>query len=110
MTENPVFARIRQDLDENAVVLYMKGSPAFPQCGFSAAVAEVLKRLQVSYKGVDVLRDPELREGIKEFTDWPTLPQLYVRGEFVGGCDIVRAMYANGELTALLDMKKVPHA
>ncbi|CCG40843.1 Grx4 family monothiol glutaredoxin [Magnetospirillum molischianum] len=95
---NPVFDRIRQDITENDVVLYMKGTPMFPQCGFSAAVVQVLSGLGVTFKGIDVLVDPSLREAIKQFTNWPTIPQLYVKGEFVGGCDIIREMAANGEL------------
>ncbi|MEW5727971.1 MAG: Grx4 family monothiol glutaredoxin [Pseudomonadota bacterium] len=104
---NPVFERIQQDITENSVVLYMKGTPMFPQCGFSAAVVQVLSDLGVKFKGIDVLVDPSLREGIKQFTNWPTIPQLYVKGEFVGGCDIVREMAANGELQALLKDKGV---
>ncbi|MGE5504407.1 MAG: Grx4 family monothiol glutaredoxin [Actinomycetota bacterium] len=107
---NPVFDRIRQDISENEVVLYMKGTPMFPQCGFSAAVVQVLSDLGVKFKGIDILVDPSLREGIKQFTNWPTLPQLYVKGEFVGGCDIVREMAASGELKTLLDQKGVAHA
>ena len=95
---NPVFDRIKQDLTENDVVLYMKGTPMFPQCGFSAAVVQVLTDLGVKFKGIDILVDPSLREGIKQYTNWPTLPQLYVKGEFVGGCDIVREMFQSGEL------------
>jgi len=102
---NPVFERIKQDITENDVVLYMKGTPMFPQCGFSAAVVQVLTDLGVKFKGVDILVDPSLREGIKQFTNWPTLPQLYVKGEFVGGCDIVREMAASGELEGLLKEK-----
>jgi len=107
---NPVFERIKQDITENDVVLYMKGTPMFPQCGFSAAVVQVLTDLGVKFKGIDILVDPSLREGIKQFTNWPTLPQLYVKGEFVGGCDIVREMAANGELKALLAEKGIPTA
>lgn len=107
---NPVFERIKQDITENDVVLYMKGTPMFPQCGFSAAVVQVLTDMGVKFKGVDILVDPSLREGIKQFTNWPTLPQLYVKGEFVGGCDIVREMAANGELKALLADKGVATA
>jgi monothiol glutaredoxin len=81
----------------------MKGTPVFPQCGFSAAVVQALSNLGVKFKGIDVLQDPELREGIKRFTNWPTIPQLYVKGEFVGGCDIIREMYQSGELTELLN-------
>lgn len=102
MSDNPVFDRIRQEIDENPVVLYMKGTPMFPQCGFSAAVVQILSELGVKFKGIDVLSDPSLREGIKQFTNWPTIPQLYVQGEFVGGCDIVREMAANGELAQLM--------
>lgn len=98
MSDNPVFDRIRQEIDGQPVVLFMKGTPVFPQCGFSAAVVQVLTLLGVQFKGVDVLADPQIREGIKAFSDWPTIPQLYVKGEFVGGCDIIREMYENGEL------------
>ncbi len=94
--------RIQQDLDENQVVLFMKGTPVFPQCGFSATVVQVLNHLGVKFKGVDVLQDPGLRQGVKEFTNWPTIPQLYVKGEFVGGCDIIREMFQSGELQELL--------
>ena len=107
MSDNPVFERIRQDISENGVVLYMKGTPIFPQCGFSAAVVQILGRVGVKFKGIDVLVDPSLREGIKQFSDWPTIPQLYVKGEFVGGCDIVREMFETGELQSLLSEKGV---
>ena len=107
MTGNPVFERIQQDISDNAVVLYMKGTPMFPQCGFSAAVVQILSELGVKFKGIDVLVDPSLRDGIKQFTSWPTIPQLYVKGEFVGGCDIIREMAANGELQTLLKDKGV---
>lgn len=110
MTENPVFDQIRRDISDNDVVLYMKGSPVFPQCGFSAAVVEALSILGVKFKGVDVLPDPGLREGIKEFSNWPTIPQLYVKGEFVGGCDIVRDMFQTGELKNLLAAQSVEMA
>jgi monothiol glutaredoxin len=110
MSDNPVFEQIKQDIGGNDVVLYMKGTPVFPQCGFSAAVVEVLSRLGVKFKGVDVLTDPGVREGIKQFSSWPTIPQLYVKGEFVGGCDIVREMYASGELSQLLKDKGVSAA
>jgi monothiol glutaredoxin len=100
--------KIQSDIQNNPVVLYMKGTPAFPQCGFSSAVVQVLGKLGVAFKGVNVLEDPLLREGIKEFTQWPTIPQLYVKGEFIGGCDIVREMYQNGELQALFtDLQEV---
>ncbi len=110
MTSNPVHERIRQDITQNEVVLYMKGTPVFPQCGFSAAVVQVLSELGVKFKGIDVLTDPSLREGIKTFSDWPTIPQLYVKGEFIGGCDIVREMYETGELAALMESKGVERA
>ncbi len=100
--DSPVFDRIRNDIAQNDVVLYMKGTPVFPQCGFSAAVVSVLNHLGVPFHGIDVLADPELRQGVKDFTNWPTIPQLYVKGEFVGGCDIVREMYQSGELAELL--------
>ena len=105
--ENPVFERINQDVSDNDVVLYMKGSPVFPQCGFSAALVQILTVLEVKFKGIDVLTDPSLRDGIKQFSDWPTIPQLYVKGEFVGGCDIVREMYETGELTEHLRGKGI---
>lgn len=103
----PVFDRIKKDLSENDVVLYMKGTPVFPQCGFSAAVVQILSILQVPFKGIDILPDAELRQGIKDFTNWPTIPQLYVKGEFVGGCDIVREMYESNELQAMLKEKGI---
>jgi len=94
---------IRDQVKSNHVVLYMKGTPQFPQCGFSATVVEILKRSGVSdYLAVDVLADPEIRQGIKDYANWPTIPQLYVDGEFVGGCDIVREMYQAGELPQVL--------
>ena len=107
MTNNPVIQRIRQDISDNDVVLYMKGTPVFPQCGFSAAVVQVLSDLGVKFKGIDVLTDPSLRQGVKEFSSWPTIPQLYVKGEFIGGCDIVREMYSSGELRELLQTRGV---
>ncbi len=102
--------QIRQEVSDNDVVLFMKGSPVFPQCGFSAAVVEMLSNLGVKFKGIDVLSDPELREGIKQFSNWPTIPQLYVKGEFVGGCDIIQEMYQSGEFEALLNTKEVERA
>ncbi len=105
--DNLVADRIRQEIEGNDVVLYMKGSPVFPQCGFSAAVVQLLSHLSVKFKGVDVLQDPSLRQGVKEFSNWPTIPQLYVKGEFVGGCDIVREMAENGELETLMSDKGV---
>lgn len=107
---NPIFDQIKKDIGENDVVLYMKGTPQFPQCGFSAAVVQVLNHFGVAYKGINVLADQGIREGIKEFAQWPTIPQLYVKGEFVGGCDIVREMAESGELESLLKEKQVPTA
>ena len=105
--ENPVHQRISQEVADNEVVVYMKGTPVFPQCGFSAAVVEILSHMGVRFKGIDVLTDPPLREGIKSYSDWPTIPQLYVKGEFVGGCDIVREMYQTGELQTLFDSQGI---
>ena len=102
---NPVFERIEADIKANPVVLYMKGTPVFPQCGFSARVVQILSHLQVPFKGVNVLEDGEIREGIKAYTNWPTIPQLYVQGEFVGGCDIIMEMFQAGELQSLLKEK-----
>ena len=107
MSENPVFKQIEHEISANDVVLFMKGTPVFPQCGFSAAVVQVLSELGVKFKSFDVLTDPSLRQGIKEFSSWPTIPQLYVKGEFIGGCDIVREMYASGELQELLQTRGV---
>ena len=98
MSDNPTFDRIKQDITDNEIVLYMKGTPVFPQCGFSAAVVQILTHLGVPFKGIDILADPELREGVKVYSSWPTIPQLYVKGEFVGGCDIIREMFETGEL------------
>ncbi|HEX5319581.1 MAG TPA: Grx4 family monothiol glutaredoxin [Stellaceae bacterium] len=100
--------RIRQQIAETPVVLFMKGTPVFPQCGFSAAVVQILSHMGVKFRGVDVLSDPSVRQGIKEFSNWPTIPQLYVKGEFVGGCDIIREMFENGELQQMLEEKGVP--
>ena len=93
--------RIEKEISSNDVVLFMKGTPIFPQCGFSSMVSQVLNHIGVEFKGVDVLAEPTLREGIKEFSDRPTIPQLYVKGKFIGGCDIVKEMYENGELQEL---------
>lgn len=101
--------QIQNDISSNNVVLYMKGNEKFPMCGFSSTVVQILKKLHVEFKAVDVLQDMELREGIKNFTNWPTIPQLYIKGEFIGGCDIVREMYQSGELQALLDEKGVEY-
>lgn len=102
--------RIKALVDGNDIVLFMKGVPAAPQCGFSAALAQILEKLDVPYESVNVLADPFIREGIKEFSNWPTIPQLYVKGEFVGGCDIVREMFQAGELTTLLAEKGIKAA
>ena len=102
-----VFDKIRKDLASYDVVLYMKGSEKFPMCGFSATVVQIFKTLNVEFKSVDVLQDLETREGIKAFTNWPTIPQLYIKGEFIGGCDIVREMYQMGELQELLTEKEI---
>ena len=99
--------RIKGIIDKSDIVLFMKGVPAAPQCGFSAAVVQILARLAVPFDSVDVLSDPEVREGIKVFSNWPTIPQLYIKGEFVGGCDIVREMFQAGELAALLSEKGI---
>jgi monothiol glutaredoxin len=101
------FERIREEIGGNDVVLFMKGTPVFPQCGFSATVVQVLSRLGLKFKGVDILADPAVRTHLKEFSDWPTFPQLYVKGEFVGGCDIVREMYQSGELQQYLADKGI---
>jgi monothiol glutaredoxin len=107
---NVTTERIKGIVGGNDVVLFMKGVPAAPQCGFSAAVVQILSQLAVPFKGVDVLSDQEIREGIKAYSDWPTIPQLYVKGEFVGGCDIVREMFQAGELTTLLSDKGIAAA
>jgi monothiol glutaredoxin len=98
MSDNPAFEQIKQTIANDDVVLFMKGTPVFPQCGFSSLVVQVLSHMGVSFSGVNVLEDMGVREGIKEFSNWPTIPQLYVKGEFVGGCDIIREMFENGEL------------
>ena len=100
--DTSILTRIQNDVESNQVMLYMKGTPVFPQCGFSAAVVAVLNNVGVEYHSVNVLEDPGVREGIKEYANWPTIPQLYVNGEFVGGCDIIREMYQTGELTQYL--------
>ena len=105
--ENAATQRIQQLIQNSDVVLFMKGSPVFPQCGFSAATVGVLNHLGVKFNSVNVLDDQSIREGIKEFTNWPTIPQLYVKGEFVGGCDIIREMYEAGELSELFSSKGI---
>jgi monothiol glutaredoxin len=104
---NPAIAEIQAQIDANPVLLFMKGTPMFPQCGFSARVIQILKHAGVPFKTVNVLEDQEIREGIKAFSNWPTIPQLYVKGEFIGGCDIVTEMYQSGELQTLLAEKGV---
>jgi len=99
---------IRKTVTENDVVLYMKGTPVFPQCGFSSTVVQILDYLGVNYEAVNVLDNPEIRQGIKEFNNWPTIPQIFVKGEFVGGCDIMREMFETGELKSLLAEKEIP--
>ena len=99
--------KIQNIIDENDVLLFMKGTPVMPQCGFSAAVVGVLSHMGIKYNSVNVLEDPEIREGIKEFSDWPTIPQLYVKKEFVGGCDIVTEMFESGELLEMLNTKGI---
>ena len=99
--------QIKQMIKENDVCLFMKGTPDSPQCGFSMAVSNILKHLKVNFKGVNVLENENLRQGIKDFSDWPTIPQLYVKGDFIGGCDIVKEMFENGELKNILAEKKI---
>jgi monothiol glutaredoxin len=101
------FEEIKKTIEDNKVVLYMKGTKDFPQCGFSATVVQILKNLNVNFVDINVLTNPEIREGIKEFSDWPTIPQLYVDGEFIGGCDIVKEMFQAQELQELLKDKKI---
>ena len=99
--------KISSLIKENNICLFMKGTPDAPQCGFSMAVSNVLKHLNVKFKGINVLEDENLRQGIKDFSDWPTIPQLYVKAEFIGGCDIVKEMFEKGELKKLLETKKI---
>ena len=99
--------KIKKLNNDNQVCLFMKGTPDAPQCGFSMAVSNVLKHLNVNFKGINVLEDENLRQGIKDFSDWPTIPQLYVKGEFIGGCDIVKDMFEKGELKKILEEKKL---
>ena len=99
--------QIKKEIDSNDICLFMKGTPDAPQCGFSMAVSNMLKILEVEFKGINVLENQNLREGIKKFSDWPTIPQLYVKGEFVGGCDIIKEMYENGELKKVLENKGI---
>jgi len=100
---------IRDEINKHEVCLFMKGTPDVPQCGFSLAVSNVLKHLQVKFKGIDVLENPEIRQGIKEFSDWPTIPQLYIKGDFIGGCDIIKEMFEKGELQNKLKEKNISY-
>ncbi len=106
MNEN-IKKKIVEELNKNEVCLFMKGSPEVPQCGFSLAVSNVLKHLKINFKGINVLENGELREGIKEYSDWPTIPQLYIKGEFIGGCDIVKEMFEKGDLQKKFEEKKI---
>jgi len=99
--------KIKTIIDSNNIVLFMKGTPEAPQCGFSMAVSNILKHLKVKFEGINVLENNEIRQGIKDYTDWPTIPQLYIKGEFVGGCDIVKEMFEKGELKKLLENKSL---
>ncbi len=110
MTDTPTHTAIDTAVKADDIVLFMKGNPNFPQCGFSATVVDILNHVGVTFKTYDVLSDPDLREGIKEFSDWPTIPQLYVKGEFIGGCDIIREMFSEGELASLFEEKGIKKA
>ena len=99
--------KIKELIQKNDICLFMKGVPESPQCGFSMAVSNILKHLNVNFKGINVLEDENIRQGIKEYSDWPTIPQLYVKGEFIGGCDIVKEMFEKGELKTLFESKKI---
>ena len=110
MSDTPVLERIQNAVNTNDVLLFMKGTPDFPQCGFSSTVAQILDYLDVDYAAVNVLEDMEVREGVKQFSNWPTIPQLYVKGEFVGGCDILKEMFEQGELKPYLEEKGVVEA
>jgi monothiol glutaredoxin len=107
MTDTAAQDEIKSKIDANPVVLFMKGTPQFPQCGFSSTVVQILDHLGVEYRSENVLESDDIRQGIKQFSDWPTIPQLYVKGEFVGGCDIIREMFENGELRQFLQTKGI---
>ena len=100
-------AIINKEIEDNDVLLFMKGTPAFPMCGFSARVVEILNNLEIKFHSINVLDSPEIREGIKKHSNWPTIPQLYIKKEFIGGCDIVKEMFENGELSKLLENKNI---
>lgn len=110
MSDNPAHAQIAKTVGENDVVLFMKGTPTFPQCGFSSTVVQVFDYLGVDYASVNVLEDPAVRQGIKEVNNWPTIPQVFVKGEFIGGCDIVREMFESGEMRTMLADKGIEMA
>ncbi len=107
MSDNPILGQIENEIKNNDVVLFMKGTKEMPQCGFSSVVVQILGHCGVSFRDINVLADPALRDGIKQFSNWPTIPQLYVKGEFIGGCDIAREMYQSGELQDLLKQKGI---
>jgi len=107
--DEQVKSTIENQIDNNEVCLFMKGTPDEPQCGFSMAVSNILKILEVNFKGINVLADQSIRDGIKTYSDWPTIPQLYVKKEFVGGCDIIKEMYENGDLKKLFDNKGIQY-
>lgn len=109
MSKNEVFKQIKEHVSNNEVVLFMKGTADFPQCGFSAMVVGILQALGLKFKDINVLADNELRQAIKEYSDWPTIPQLYIGGEFIGGCDIVRELYESGELNNILKVAYTSH-
>ena len=107
--DEQVKSTIKNQIDNNEVCLFMKGTPDEPQCGFSMAVSNILKILEVNFKGINVLADQSIRDGIKTYSDWPTIPQLYVKKEFIGGCDIIKEMYETGDLKKLFDNKGIPY-
>ena len=108
MLSEKVKNKIENSIQKNDVCLFMKGSPDAPQCGFSMAVSNVLKHLEIIFAGINILEDSDLRDGIKIYSEWPTIPQLYIKGEFIGGCDIVKEMFENGELQKILSTKSIP--
>ena len=107
MSETNIQDYIKKEVSESEVLLFMKGTPVFPQCGFSSTVVQILTQIGVKYKSIDVLSDNEIRQGIKEFSDWPTIPQLYVKGEFIGGCDIIKEMFEKGDLQKKFAEKEI---